>query len=172
MKRLFKFILVCFSFQILDGAKLNELSFSVCLAINDELIYPYMADKTPGSRPFVMDITVKGAGLRSFEQILLDFFKNQLSIQCVEKMWVVPYVFSEVVDAMITLVASPVCSEASGGDGFESFDTLLSLSGDTLKQLNGKSFKVHIQSSSDSILTVGGRLRERECRDNPSNSKL
>lgn len=171
MRRLLKVILVWVSFQVLEGAKLHELSFSVYLEINGELIYPYTPDKMPPARPFVMDILIKGAGLRSFEQIVLDFLRTQLSVQSIERIWIVPYIFSEVVDAMIVPVVSPVCSEASS-DGFESFESLLLLSGDKLDQLNGKSFKVHIQSNSDSIFTVGKRLRERECRENPSDSKL
>lgn len=146
-----------------------DLSFSVYLEINGHYIYPasHFAED-PNSKPFEIIINVKGLRDRNLHRILLDLCRDKLGISTIETIQV-NIISLFVDDVMVTHVESCASSSVASPVGVENLcsfpsphDLLTLNKEDLIKQIHGKSLRVSIQSSTDSIRTVGFRLRERE----------
>lgn len=156
------------SSQVSDP-QITELSFSVYLEINGQFIYPArQTAENLESKPFEMLVTVSGLTYQNLMRILLDFCLGNLEIASVRTIRanIDPFlkegiVMTRVESYMTSSMTSPVESEKLSS--FPKPVDLLTLSGDELIQhVCGNLLRVSIESSTDSILTVGHRLRMKE----------
>jgi hypothetical protein len=157
-----------------NAPTVRDLSFSVFLEINGEFIYPAGQSATDSEhRPFELCVEVRGLTDQSLERILLDVCRDNLGIFVIDTLqasivsFLDDYMMTTVESCMPSSVASPVGTVSSASSNrqrhFPSLRDLLALNrSDLFTQIQGQSLKVCIQSPTESIYTVGRRLRLRE----------
>ncbi len=148
------------------ASKNIDLSFSVYLEINGRFIYPAgQIAEDINSKPFEMIVNVRGLTHQNLKRILLDFCLDNLGIASVSTIQasIDPFLKSGIVmtrveSYMTSSMASPVNSDSICS--FPKVCDLLALSKcELIEHLYGNSLRVSIQSLTDSIHTVGYRLR-------------
>jgi hypothetical protein len=171
-----------------NAPKACDLSFSVFLEINGQVIYPAgQAATDPERKPFELCVEVKGLTNQTLKRILLDVCQENLGIYVIDAFQVniVSFLESAIMlthvesrlesygDSSVTSpvssvtpispissVSSPICDRQRL---FPSPRDLLALNSDDLiAQIQGRSLQLSIQSPTESIYTVGRRLRLRE----------
>jgi hypothetical protein len=139
------------------------------LQVNGEFIYPYGQDpKDPSRPPFEMKLNIYGLTRQTLENILRDFLRRFLGVHSIETLSCNIVHFDNEI-GMIDYVHSCGTSTAASPtdpNSPHSFDVLLSiltLSGEKLAYyVAGKCLRVSIHSTSDSIFSIGYRLRRIE----------
>jgi hypothetical protein len=165
----FFLILWLVMYELHAASQITELSFSVFLEINGQFIYP--AGQSAGSfesKPFEMIVSVRGLTHQNLRRILLDFCSGNLKIASIKTIQasIDPLlkdgiVMTRVESEMTSSMASPV--EAGKSVVFPILYDLLTLSkNDLIEHVYGNILRVSIETSTDSIYTVGHRLRQRE----------
>ena len=151
------------------AAQVIDLSFSVYLEINGLFIYPKgQIAENPESKPFEMIVNVRGLTHQTLKRILLDFCLGNLEIGSINTIQasIDPFlrdgiIMTRVESYMTSSMASPVDSESIYS--FPKVFDLLALSkNELIEHVSGASLRVSIQSLTDSIDTVGFRLRQKE----------
>ncbi|QOL19407.1 hypothetical protein [Candidatus Bodocaedibacter vickermanii] len=167
---LWLFIFVSFSaFNNVHASQAIDLSFSVYLEINGRFIYPAgQIAEDINSKPFEMIVSVRGLTNQTLQRILLDFCLGNLEIGSVSTIQVnidpllkSGIVMTRVESYMTSSMASPTASESIHSLSKE-LDLLVLSKCELIEHIYENSLRVSIQSSTDSIHTVGYRLRQKE----------
>lgn len=159
----------CGAFKGVYAARSIDLSFSIYLEINDAFIYPAGQPlDDPKSKPFEFIMQVRGLTDQTLETIVRDHLQGNLKISAIEQLDANLVSFFDD-GAMIERVDSCYSPNIASPVSFNSVvcfpfvGDLLALNGKALiEHLQGESLRVTIQSSTDTINTVGYRLRMRE----------
>lgn len=146
-----------------------DLSFSVFLEINGAFIYPTgQSLDDPDSKTFEMCVRVIGLTHQSLGKIVLDLCQSKLGIVTIEgiRANIVSFLGGVMVAHVESCTSSSITSPVSPRNlagAFPHMANLLTLNGgDLIKHIPGQSLHVTIRSPTDSIYTVGYRLRQRE----------